>query len=426
MSHIGRVPTGGEGNRNQEYDRITQAPSFPIAVLLVILPVVGALQFRAIAFFVVFGLLFSIVQHRRCNGRWPVPPLAGPLLPLLAIGGLASVSGAWALDPMRAVLTGLKVTGFALLGAGAARAVTEDPLASRCVPQGLMVGLALGATVAVADVLTAHAIRSGVRALASGRLEWISGLKPTLSIFAVLLPLAWAQTAAPSLLRIIVFFAVISAAALIPAETARISLLVGLCVLAIAHAARLATKILLAGCAGAVFLAAPLFITLALPRLPSLEAIPPSAAHRVLIWDFVGDRIAERPIFGWGAEASRAIPGGKEAFPIETLARFGIGSEPRRIWFSQVQRLPLHPHNAALQIWLELGLLGAGLAAWFAAALGLAAARIGPGALGALAAGTVTASLSYGVWQTWWIGLGLLIAAALPGLKAGSAASRRN
>src|SRR6202043_2906705 len=82
-----------------------------------------------------------------------------------------------------------------------------------------------------------------------------------------------------------------------------------------------------------------------LERLPGLvqtaDQIKLSAGHRLLIWSFVGSRIAERPLVGWGLDSSRAIPGGKD--PIR----------PGEDW------LPLHPHNAALQLLLELGAPGA-------------------------------------------------------------------
>jgi O-antigen ligase len=70
----------------------------------------------------------------------------------------------------------------------------------------------------------------------------------------------------------------------------------------------------------------------------------------------------------------------------------------------------LHPHDAALQVWLELGLPGAVL---FAALLALFWLRLDrlPGSRFYLAAagGALTAALAplfaaYGVWQEWWIG----------------------
>jgi exopolysaccharide production protein ExoQ len=116
-----------------------------------------------------------------------------------------------------------------------------------------------------------------------------------------------------------------------------------------------------------------------------------SAGHRLLIWSFAGDRIAERPLSGWGLDSSRNIPGGKD--PI----RAGES------W------MPLHPHNAALQMWLELGVPGAVLFALLIALLWycLASAEW-PRLFAAAAGGSLTVAFvacfaTYGIWQEWWL-----------------------
>lgn len=126
--------------------------------------------------------------------------------------------------------------------------------------------------------------------------------------------------------------------------------------------------------------------------------LPRSTYHRLLVWGFTTDRIAERPVLGWGLNASRAIPGGAESLD---------ESEPA---------LPLHPHNAALQWRLELGILGV----LFGAGLILvstemarryAADRIArAGAVAAIGATFSIAMISFGAWQTWWISGMFLIA----------------
>ena len=119
-------------------------------------------------------------------------------------------------------------------------------------------------------------------------------------------------------------------------------------------------------------IAAPLTFA-RLERLPGLgetaDSFKISAGHRLLIWSFAGDRIAERPVTGWGLDSSRAIPGGDD--PIR----------PRETW------MPLHPHNAALQVWLELGAPGAALFALLAAIVWRALARVEWPPLFAAAAG---------------------------------------
>ena len=117
-----------------------------------------------------------------------------------------------------------------------------------------------------------------------------------------------------------------------------------------------------------------------------------SAVHRLLIWSFVGDRIAEHPLSGWGLDSSRAIPGGSD--PIEAGATW----------------LPLHPHNAPLQLWLELGVPGAVLFALLTGSIWLALGRaewprlFGAAAGGSLATAFVASLATYGIWQEWWQG----------------------
>jgi O-antigen ligase len=79
-----------------------------------------------------------------------------------------------------------------------------------------------------------------------------------------------------------------------------------------------------------------------------------SAAHRLVIYNYSSQRIFEKPLAGWGMDAARSIPSGKETAIISGCAisgrpdgRFVMGN-----W------MPLHPHNAALQAWLELGGIG--------------------------------------------------------------------
>ena len=93
-----------------------------------------------------------------------------------------------------------------------------------------------------------------------------------------------------------------------------------------------------------------------------VERLPTSALHRMLIWDFTAERIAERPLLGWGMEASRTVPGGRGQPEAAALDRMRVTDPGQRRWFAEphVQILPLHPHNGALQLWLELGAVGVG------------------------------------------------------------------
>jgi len=267
------------------------------------------------------------------------------------------------------------------------------------------------------DQLSGHALRAAIRGLPAATPTLGFGLKPAVSLFAVLLPVALFAPAAPRWLRLAALPATLAALWLVPAEAAKIASAAGLLAALAAWAFGRVVIRLVAGATAVAIVAAPLVTAALLPRLPPLDPWPPSAAHRVLIWDFVVTRIAERPVFGWGGEAARSIPGGRDNFAPETLARFGLNSPERRAWFAvpAAQRLPLHTHNMALQLWLELGAVGALLGAALAWVLGAAASRCAnaPAAAGAYAAAAVVGGLSFGVWQEWWWGAMLLLACLL-------------
>ena len=122
-----------------------------------------------------------------------------------------------------------------------------------------------------------------------------------------------------------------------------------------------------------------------------------SWAIRLDIWRFAADRILERPFFGWGLDAART--------------------------FSPL--IPLHTHNAAIQIWLELGAVGAAITTlfWLWLAGRIDALETRDRALGAAAAACASAyltigALSFGVWQEWWLALGAVSVAACAALAA--------
>lgn len=125
-----------------------------------------------------------------------------------------------------------------------------------------------------------------------------------------------------------------------------------------------------------------------------------SALHRVAIWRFTADRLAEHPWRGWGMDASRTIPGGDEEAAVVLVHHHGA-SELRHYPY-----MPLHPHNGVLQIWLELGLPGALLLAvllWSILGRVLSAPQAQRDVCAAaLVAALVVGCLSYGIWQSWW------------------------
>lgn len=142
--------------------------------------------------------------------------------------------------------------------------------------------------------------------------------------------------------------------------------------------------------------------------------LPPSWAARVDIWTFTSERMAEKPLLGWGLDASRTFKG----------------------------HIPLHPHDAPLQLWFELGAVGAMLGAliwgfifWrFAEAARTRRLYAAAGCATAWSA-LIIGAFSFSLWQEWWICLVALAFAACavlshqldgPALKQQSGSANKN
>ncbi|MEO3474032.1 O-antigen ligase family protein [Roseomonas sp. CAU 1739] len=394
------------------------APALPVAVALLLAPLAVVLQSKAMAPIALVSLALSIIAFWRQDRALPWP--GGAALAMgLALGLWGAISAAWAIEPARALTTGLSLAGMVALAGGAARALDgSDGPTRRTMMLLIAAGLAVGLAAATIDTLTGNAIRAGVRGLREVPATLAFGLKPAGSLMALLLPLA-AAFPWPVAPRIAFLLAGAGLLIVLPGDTAKIAAVAGL---AAAGAAALWPRVvprLIGAGLGFKILAMP-FLVAAIPALP-VERLPPSALHRMLIWDFAAERIAERPLLGWGMEASREIPGGQDQPGAAALDRLRVTDPALRRWFAEphVHILPLHPHNGALQLWLELGAVGAAIAALLAWFLGVAAARApSPAAAsGALASAAVTAMLSFGAWQAWWVAAMLLVAAvcgALP------------
>jgi O-antigen ligase len=326
-------------------------------------------------------------------GRTKLNPMllaATTLLGCLLLWGTASAL--WSVNPMRSLAVAIRLAGLSAVALALASAAGLV-VAPRRLFFLLVIGMALGIGMVVIELGTAGWLSSlfSDRAFQITRLNQAS-ISFALLVFpttAVLVSLGQTIFAAP--------LAVVTAGTVyILAGTAAKAVLLGGGAMGILLYRR---RALAAGIALVISVAAIIAAPLSfgrLERVPGLgetaDSFKISAGHRLLIWSFAGDRIAERPLTGWGLDSSRAIPGGDD--PIR----------PGEVW------MPLHPHNAALQVWLELGAPGAVLFALLAAIVWGALARVEWPRLFAAAAGaSLTIAFvgcfgTYGIWQEWWLG----------------------
>ena len=383
-------------------------PGLPLAIALLAAPFVAVLQSKAMAPLALIPMAITLALGWRAGWR---PSLTQNLILLLGLLLMAwgAVTSLWAPEPGRAALLAVTLAAMMLLAYGAAGAAQG----ARLMPW-IGFGLVFGLAAAFADWQSGNALRAAVRGLKEVPASLMFGLKPAASLMALLLPmgfaLPWPWFARAALL-------VLGAGVLIalPGETARIATIAGLAAALLSLVApRLVPKLMGAGVAVLILLM-PLLVAF-IPQIPS-ASLPPSAVHRLVIWDFAAARIAEKPITGWGLEASRAMPGGRAQPDAATLDRLNITAPAQRAFLASphVEVMPLHPHNGALHLWLELGGIGALIGAALMLALGFAAARSAAPAVGAgmLASAAVTGMLSFGLWQAWWVACLLLAMVAL-------------
>ena len=129
------------------------------------------------------------------------------------------------------------------------------------------------------------------------------------------------------------------------------------------------------------------------------EWLQNSARHRVIMWSFASDLIEKKPVLGYGFRSSKA-----EKFVLDqndpdyTLYQF-------KGTFSTDKYITSHPHNAFVQIRLDLGIPGVVMLLTGFLALFYRTNRlerpVQPAVFAGLAASVAVLATGYGLWQNW-------------------------
>lgn len=172
-----------------------------------------------------------------------------------------------------------------------------------------------------------------------------------------------------------------------------------------------------AGLAGLVLLfLLPPFLPGNLPTAQEFGQAHPevstSLRHRLAIWEYALNRVTERPILGHGFDAAREIGGREPKRMIELGTIHGVPYQP------YFEPIPLHTHNGVIQLWLELGAVGALIGGLLLTLLWrrihtLADPWERAGRTALFVAVMAPVLSSYGLFQAWWVGTLWLAIAAL-------------
>jgi O-antigen ligase len=336
----------------------------------------------------------ALAVERVTKKRWPSPPLF-----LTCIVGLtvlwALISILWTTDPGTAGaklprLLGLMVAGLVIADIALGLSQMERRILARLLIAGILLGFVLTLVERVADAPIVHLLRKDWKdeSLILSSYNRGATMVALLVWPATLLLYRWRRGAA-----VLFWIGALALLQTLLSGAAVLAILAGGVVFLLAWIAPRILPIMLAVLVSAYLLTSPLISATLADRDSVMRYendLPRSTYHRLLVWSFAAERILERPILGWGFGSSRKLPGGNEM--VDT-------SE---------QAMPLHPHNGALQLWLELGVVGAFLATLLAVTLLLAIRRAplridNAASLGFFTSTFVILCISYGLWQSWWL-----------------------
>lgn len=305
-----------------------------------------------------------------------------------ALSSLWSPTHADALDDSTALKVLLQLPLYWAAICGARRA---DRGVAKLALKVLSIGLALYGVLLLVEAFTQVGVYRALRAAIGDPIEFAYARK-NIAHGAFVLALLWpvAATAgvrggAPGWLGAPMAVGTAVAAHVLLADAPVLAVGLSLAVmLAVGVWPNAAPKAMGLGAAGAV-LAMPL-VAWAILASGLAARLPESWAQRTGYWGAAIAHMADHPLRGAGLEASRNLP------PIQ-----------------------LHPHNGALQVWLELGVVGAVLAAliWALAFRAVASRErtlLAAGVLGSASAYLLLGLVSFGVWQEWWLALAALVA----------------
>lgn len=339
-----------------------------------------------------------------------LPEIPLPLtIILLMIPLWAMVTTLWAKYPLSSLMTSLKILALVILGLYWCRLTLSLPLQSRkSLLTALITGFLFGMFFLVGDIWLKNPWqifwqKSSAKALAQGSLI-VSLVAWPIILWVLQRPYSiYGRIGLLVSLLISIFWVLLQ----IDCDTSFIGLFMGICVfLGVLLLPRIAS------------FGMRLFVPIIILSFPfiSLFAFKPehipsynnymheiSFIDRLYIWNDVATTILDHPWKGIGVDGTRHHEKNQEFREWQFIDELG---KQHKV---QTQRFGIHPHNAILQLWLELGFLGLILGTLLAyqvlrqiycANLSLVEKAVSSGLFTAV---FLVVWVNLGFWQNWWI-----------------------
>lgn len=127
--------------------------------------------------------------------------------------------------------------------------------------------------------------------------------------------------------------------------------------------------------------------------------VPQTGQQRLAMWGYLANKVADAPILGAGVRTTYAHDQQQnEEVVVHEIAQSGVLDVPLS-----------HPHNIYIQVWFELGALGAGLflvsGLFVLRSIGRLAIHSQPFALATWVNAMTVAGSSWEMWQTWFVAI---------------------
>lgn len=360
------------------------------------MPVVMAIAHRSstlvLAVAMVAALAAMAVEGRA--REWLAEAAAALRTPLglavLGFLGFAALSITWSVVPGTS-LQALAEFGLTLAGAFVLALALPQRMPQRR-PLLLAFSTALACVLILLQLWTDVAVR---RAFGLRAEEFIFN-RPSLTVLVLSIPLAWLLLRS-GYRRVGAGALALAAGTVVQSESgaAVLGLLAAVAVYALARYSGRAAVSVVALCVAVAILLAPVIGAAAERVLPASVHESLARANtraRVEIWKTFGEAVRQDPVLGKGFGVSPSFAETRAAHEVRPNDPSAL-----TLW---------HPHNAALQIWVELGLVGAALGMIVVMLLLKRIARL-PGefqavSLTLVAAIVVVSLVGHGAWQGWW------------------------
>ena len=408
-------------DRHHPETAVTQASSRPRALLTgifcafaALLPIVSVVAPKGTVVLLLLAAVLAVPTYWWAYRRIPVPDLRFSIALVLLVVWCA-IASSWGFDVKKSLVLVLRIVVIFAAGMVLFPIVsTLDHAARNRIGLWLVAGVGLSLALMAMEIGLDYPTVRSLKDISSGR-EAIAFNRGAIALSLIVWPvvsylwsrgLGWKALVIPVLLGVLSIF--------LESASATLGFAIGIAtfLLVVSHR-KIGRLVTLAACVVA-FVALPF----AMREMHNHEWhradwLSGSEHHRVEIWNFSLERIAEKPVLGWGFDGSRHV-----------AERFFAADETSR------SMMPLHPHNGPLQILLELGAVGAVIVLallWLMATqldnLSRRSRECGQALfVAALAIGCV----AFGQWQNWWLALIFSVALLVPLTPVPAAQGRTN